>query len=407
MPKSVKPEVGGGKTIPQAIKDLDLDYLSPFFIDDLLASGKITEADVQNLISIYGSLSFWVDLASSSKGPLLDVFVRHPNVNADYAQLALYRTIEKYNFDSLIYVLTKNASDLNVTSNTTLTSGVNIFKSLNINSGVTLTLGAGPGIIIADTVNNAGNIVSGWVKGVGGNPGRPPGRGGDGAGGIIIFSKNITTGTISADGKNGEDGGSYVSSGGAQGGGAGLFWLIGSDMPGKGGNGGGASTGGIGNYNGGGGGNAGNNGGGGGDSTRISFSLWKDLLFELLKSITDWWLINIVGKTPLLYRNVPYLGGSGGGGGGDYTYSSGGGGGGGGEIVVIGLNITAGTISAKGGNGGVSSGYGGGGGGGGVVYVFYRNLSGSFSFNVAGGAGGADSGASGTAGVAKTIPLHY
>ncbi|RIB35140.1 MAG: hypothetical protein BXU00_02990 [Candidatus Nanoclepta minutus] len=50
--------VSGGKTIPQAIKDKDLNYLSLFLIDDLINKGYVTVDDYISLINSVGTLDF-------------------------------------------------------------------------------------------------------------------------------------------------------------------------------------------------------------------------------------------------------------------------------------------------------------------------------------------------------------
>ena len=145
-----------------------------------------------------------------------------------------------------------------------------------------------------------------------------------------------------------------------------------------------------------------------------SFSDAPSLLKELLKAVCDWWLVNVVGKTPTTTKSIPDLKGSGGGGGAaqDTDAACGGGGGGGGEIIIYGTSITAGTVNANGGAGGAGGtegarDAGGGGGGGGIIYVFYKSLSGTFTFSVAGGAGGTGdyAGAAGKAGSAVSFAV--
>jgi len=466
-----------GKTIPQAIKDKDLNYLSMFLIDDLIKNGSVTVNDYAALINSVGTPDFWavafsfasddiiasilnsssisIDKAASilnspsiSSEKIVSIFnsanispariksiLSSNNISANKVQAILYKMVDLGYYDRVLQIMTVDAQNSTISSNTNLTSGVNLYRTLTINSGVTLTLGSGPGVIIADIVNNYGSIVSGWVKGVGGK-GAANGDGGDGAGGIIILARNIIVGTIRADGKNGKNGGSGGATGWGYDGGDGVFWLIGSDLPGKGGNGGGR-CGGKGGYNGGGGGGedysgyvpgdtiydllvCGGNGGSFTAFTAVIFDTETALLNELFKSVVDWWIINVLGKRPTVYKNIPYLGGAGGGGGGAFTESyntpiedDGGGGGGGGQIIIYGTSITAGTITVRGGNGGnggaLSSSKGGGGGGGGVVYVFYRSYTGTFSIDVSGGAGGSGKGGNGengSRGTYRTIQLQ-
>jgi hypothetical protein len=342
-----------------------------------------------------------------------------PYISADRVQAILYRMADKGYFDKLLQVMTFDASDASFTTSTTLTTGVNRYRMLSIASGVTLTLGASPGVIIADTVTNNGTIASGWWRGAGGvGGGNNPGVGGRGAGGIIILARSIAIGTIIANGEKGGNGSPTTYSGNGGSGGGGLFWVVSPDTPPSGGNGGGPQ-GGAGNPNGGGGGGAYiYRGGAGGSSTVTSFASAQSYLAELFKTIVDWWLVNVMGKTPSSTKSIPSLGGGGGGGGGaiyDITYgiadAGGGGGGGGGQTVVYGTGVIAGTLIARGGGGGngySSYGGGGGGGGGGIIYVFYKSLTGTNTFNVAGGAGGTTPyypGAPGGAGIGRAIAV--
>jgi hypothetical protein len=336
------------------------------------------------------------------------------NTLANDAQSTLYKWIDGgADYDKLLQVLTYGASDYSVTASTTLTTGVNRYGTLSIASGVTLTLGAGPGVIIADTVSNSGTITSEWVKASGGAAGASgAGAGGAGCGGVIIVARSVTVGTVTANGASGASGSTVTTSAAGGTGGAGAFWVISPDLPPLGG----------GDYrpsdakrNGGsGGGLLPNSGGYCGDASVASFTDAGSLLGELLKSISDWWLVNVVGKTPTATKSIPSLGGSGGGGGGAYDNqcAGGGGGGGGGQIIIYGISVTAGTVQAKGGaggDGGTEGTYdaGGGGGGGGIIYVLYKSLTGTFTYDVSGGAGGTGdkAGAAGDAGVFRAIAV--
>jgi hypothetical protein len=337
-------------------------------------------------------------------------------IPANNAQSMLYSWIDGgADYDKLLQVILTGATDYSVTANTTLTTGVNRYKTLSIASGVTLTLGAGPGVIVADTVSNSGTIASGWTSASGGSPGASgAGAGGGGAGAVIIVARSITIGTITANGAAGEAGSTVAASASGGAGGAGNFWLISGDTVPSGGN-GDYTTGGAGNPNGGGGGGGYDNyGGAGGTATTSTYSVASDLLKDLFKPLVDWWLVNVMGKTPSSTRSLPSLGGSGGGGGSarDTTSASGGGGGGGGQIIVYGTSVTAGTVNAIGGGGGAggaegSYDCGGGGGGGGIIYIFYKSLTGTFTYDVSGGAGGTGdyAGAAGGAGAFRAIAV--
>jgi hypothetical protein len=342
------------------------------------------------------------------------VVLTHPNMTALGLQKIMYGMADAGAYDKLLYIITYGASNYSVTANTTLTTGVNRYATLSISSGVTLTLGADPGVIIADTVSNSGTIASGWVCGAGGSPGASgAGAGGNGRGAVIILARSITVGTVTANGAAGGNGSTVAASASGGAGGAGNFWLIGNDSVPKGGNGGG-SAGGAGNPNGGGGGGHGYGGGNGGSASTTTFNDALSLLSQLFKAVCDWWIINVMGKPLFSTTSIPTLGGSGGGGGGasDTVCAGGGGGGGGGQIIIYGTSVTAGTVQAKagaGGNGGNEGNYdsGGGGGGGGIIYVLYKSLTGTFTYDVSGGAGGTGdrAGGAGETGIFRAIAI--
>jgi hypothetical protein len=338
-----------------------------------------------------------------------------PGLRADRAQAILYQLIDDGYYDKVVGALTYGAPSATITSNTTLTAGINRYNYLSVASGVTLTLGAGPGILIANTISNLGTIASGWTCGAGGAAATSgAGAGGAGCGAVIILARSITVGTITSNGAAGGDGSVVTASSSGGAGGAGNFWLISGDSVPNGGTGG--YHGGAGNPNGGGGGGPSSTykGGDGGSATTTTYSTGLGLLTELLKATVDWWLVNVAGKTPTTTKSIPSLGGSGGGGGGarDTYGAGGGGGGGGGQIIIYSASVTAGTVQARGGaggNGGTEGSYdaGGGGGGGGIIYVFYKSLSGSFTYDVSGGAGGTGdyAGAAGGTGVFRAIAV--
>ncbi len=323
------------------------------------------------------------------------------NLPPDRAQSILYSWVDIGYRDRLLEVITYGAPNANITSTTTLTTGVNRYNNLSISSGVTLNIGAGPGVLITNTLTNSGTIASTWIRGAGGTGAA---SGGAGRGDIIIFARSITVGTINSNGTNG--GNAVNAAGAGYDGGAGGFWEVSGYPAGIGGN---AYAGGRGYKNAGGGGYGcyGVNcwyGGNGGNATVTTYTSLASLVSEMFKCLCDWWLINVLGRTPTTYKTLPSLGGSGGGGG---AANAGGGGGGGGQVIVIGNSVTAGTINARGGNGGngdpANYGYGGGGGGGGLIYVAYNSLTGTFTTSVAGGAGGTGYYANGYPGTAGSV----
>ena len=344
------------------------------------------------------------------------------NISGDRVQSIMYKFVDRGMYDKVIDILTATATSDTITAASSY-SGVVFRRSISISSGVTVSITDGPGVIVADTIENNGTIVSDWVMGAGGAAGASgAGAGGDGRGGIIILANTLKTGTISADGGDGGDGSTVADSGAGGDGGAGAFWII-SGMPDhttiRGGNGGGfdVSVTGAGNFNGGGG------GGGyfyaGGDSAIASvytFYSATTLIRTMFKAVIDYWIQNVLGKALTTAKTIPNLGGSGGGGGAaDDTYAaSGGGGGGGGQIIVYATTIYSGTITARGGNGGAAGAEGaydssGGGGAGGIIYIFYRNKAGTITTDVTYGvtpAAGADYvGTAATMGYAKEFKI--
>jgi len=371
-----------------------LNYGSSF-VAQILNSSKLSADRIADIIN---SASY--DILNRIKTVLTDA-----SLSADKIQAILYSIVDKGYYQRLVELFTFDAPSQNITANTTWTTGVNRLYQLTISSGVALTLDALPNVVIADTITNNGVITSG-IQNNGGS-----GGGGGGAKGIIIIAKNITVGTINANGGAGVNGGGVSN---PTSGGGGVLWIISGYDAGNGGagcpstntssgGGGGGQVGGAGGYA----------AGGGGSASVTSFADAISLLKEILKAVSDWYIVNVLSKKPTSIKSIPNLYGSGGGGGWVNALvcaeNGGGGGGQGGEIIIFGVNITAGAVNAKGGNGGSGSGTvcsgDGGGGGGGVIYVFYKSLSGTFTFNVDGGAGGggACTGGLGTKGSAVTF----
>jgi hypothetical protein len=303
-----------------------------------------------------------------------------------------------------IDIVTTGASSLMVSSNTSI-SGTNRYYVLTVSSGVTLTLDGQPNIIIAKTVNNYGTMDKTVTGASGGASVGGSGAGGQGGGGIIIFCDTFNnTGTIRANGGAGGNatGANTIANGYS--GGSGAFYRVGSDSAGTGGRGGG--NGGYGGINGGGGGSS---GGGSGDGSSITtFSTYSDLADDIKKSVADWFVRNVLGKSPSTSKPFPSIIGSGGGSGScvydpsvPYYNSGGGGGGGGGHIIVICLTANnTGSLVSIGGNGGngYSAGAGGGGGGGGLIYLLSKTILYSGTLTSSGGSGGTGSGGGGSSG---------
>ena len=354
----------------------------------------------------------------------LNMLLSNVNMPANYAQFLLYYLAQNYYYNKWVQTVTARAPSITFSANATISTSPLIAQSITIASGVTVTCGTHTCFFIAQSFNNQGTIVA---YGAPGGTSASGAYGGTGGGGILVIAITAALGTLNLSGSPGGNASTYsLSATGYAGSGGVLYYLTGMAVP-LGGTGGfvipgGAVVSGAGGYNGGGGGgSAGPNGdypgAPGGNATVYSFSSPNAMATYILQGLSDWWLINVLGKAPSSTTPLTIIYGSGGGGGSVSTgvSSGGGGGGGGGEVVVYGYNILSGTINAAGGNGGNGTGasgqsYGGGGGGaGGLVFILYGATSGSLTVNVAGGAGGVgststyygDTGASGTAYIAK------
>jgi hypothetical protein len=315
-----------------------------------------------------------------------------------------------------IDIVTTGASNVTYTSNTSI-SGTNRYNILSIASGVTLSLGGQPNVIIAKTIINYGTMDKTVTGASGGASVGGSGAGGQGGGGIIIFCDTFNNiGTIRANGGNGSNATGANAYGAGNAGGSGAFYRVGSDSAGTGGRGGGIA-GGSGGINGGGGGGVTTwalSGGTGDGSSITTFSSYSDLADDIKQAVADWFIRNVLGKSPTTSKPFPNIRGSGGGSGCcDYDYiigtynSGGGGGGGGGHILVICLTANnTGSFVSTGGNGGNgygTQGAGGGGGAGGLIYLLYKTIMNIGALTSSGGSGGTGSGGSGNAGGAGTV----
>ena len=382
-----------------------------FSIDTILRLFSSPKLDTTTVGNILKFMYFDLEKIERVRDIVRNVFTSSL-FTADKTQAIMYKLAEHGMYDVLLDAITYDAPSASITTSTTLTTGVSVYRDLSISSGVTLTLGQAPCVLIAKKIMNYGVITTDQIKGAGGAGAYGAGSGGGGAHGIIIMADELRTGTIRANGSNGTAATGVTGNAGGAAGGAGFFWEIGTYKAGNGGNGG--ASGGAGRYNGGGGGGASTYvGGAGGRATSLSFPDARSLLTELFKAMIDWALVNLASKTPSTTKNFPDLGGSGGGAGSSHSssgQSGGGGGGGGGQVVLFGNVLNAGRVEARGGAG--ANGYGsdsgaGGGGGGGIVYAIYKTLNGSFVFDVAGGAAGtsAVAGTAGSAGSAVTFQI--
>ncbi len=379
------------------------NVLSDAFAVDVFASANL-------------SASKAADILNSPKLSVSKAISILNGLSADRAQAILYSMADKLYVDKLVQILTNDAPDVTLSAATTYT-GVNRFKTLDL-GGYVYTADGQPHVIIADTIRDSvggGAIDKTKTGGAGGAAGQAPGAGGAGGGGLIIICRTFNA-VAHADGAPGEDGNRAptVTAAGAAGG-AGSMIRVGTDVPGNGGRGGywvggDPGAGGAPGAGGGGGYNSGSSdaGGDGGSITLTTYASYSALAADILKAAIDWWLVNVLGKTPTTTKSFPSCYGAGGGGGGDNSAAGddcGGGGGSGGWLCIIALDIQ-GTLTADGGAGG-SAGSGGGGGGGGIVYALYKNSC-TATLSAAGGAagsGGYYAPVAGGAGTAKAAAI--
>ena len=351
----------------------------------------------------------------------LNMLILSASMTANSAQFLLYYLAQNYYYNKWIETVTANApSSITFSANATLSTNVLIAQNITIASGVTVTCGTTTCFFVAQSFNNYGTVVA--YGGTGGVTATSSltNYGGTGGGGIVAIAITAVLGTLNVSGGIGGTSTNNSPGGNGGGGAGGVFYIVSGVTVPIGGTGGASGyLGAAGINGGGGGGNAvGTNGGKGGNATAYSFSSPNAMVTYILQGLSDWWLINVLGKSPSSTTPLAYMNGSGGGAGsgGNGGNVPGGGGGGGGEVVVYGYDIISGTINAAGGIGGnaysAGSAYpagGGGGGGGGLVFIFYGATSGGVTANVAGGTGGVGTtspsnglaGANGTAYIAK------
>jgi hypothetical protein len=344
---------------------------------------------------------------------------------ATAAQALLHSLADNNYYNKWVQAVTYNApTSVTFSTNTVISTNVLIAQNITVASGVTVTCGTTTCFFVAQSFNNQGTIVN-----PNGAPGGPSlggaGAGGNGGGGIVIVSITAALGTINVNGNPGGYAFGYDISGTGYTGSAGVFYVVsGVAVPlgGTGGFGTNGFNGAAGINGGGGGGSDGTTGGApGGGAIVYSFASPNAMVTYISHGISDWLLLNILGKSPPSVTPLAYMYGSGGGGGAAFqgAQAGGGGGGGGGEVVIYGYDVVSGTVNAVGGSGnkglsGCTNCYygGGGGGGGGLVFILYGATSGSVTANLAGGAGGTGYGASGyntpgTAGSAGSTGVLY
>jgi len=354
-------------------------------------------------------------------GSSLNMLLSNVNMPANYAQFLLYYLAQNYYYNKWIETVMANAPSITFSANATISTSPLIAQNITIASGVTVTCGTRTCFIITQSFNSQGTIVA--YGAIGGTPVTSgAAAGGTGGGGIAIIAVTAALGTVNVAGSPGGNGVTVAYSATGNTGVGGLFVILsGMTIPigGTGGSADNVSVWAPAGYNGGGAGGGGYpsggvGGGGGGIATAAySFASANSMLTYILQGVSDWWLINVVGKAPSSTTPLLTFYGSGGGSAAYYSgyVGSGSGGGGGGEAIIYAFNIISGTVNAAGGAGGNSTAYsgGGGGGGGGFVFILYGATSGSVTANVAGGAGGVSStgtlygatGANGTAYIAQ------
>ena len=385
------------------------------FVTNLIQNPYLGFTNASQILSA-ASTSALASIAISTNVPVTTILALISNsaLSATAAQGLLYGLANNYYYNKWLQVVTYNApTSVTFSTNTVISTNVLIAQNITIASGVTVTCGTTTCFFVAQVFNNQGTIVNPYGA-PGGNVGTGCGQGpgGTGGGGVVIIAYTAAIGTINVNGSPGGTGAINVScpAGGPAGAGVGgqLAIVSGISVP-IGGTAGncGALAGGAGEPNGGGGGAGGVvNGVPGGSATVYSFPNGNALITYAVQGVSDWWMSNVVGKTPSSVTPLLFVYGSGGGAGGEVSlssYAGAGGGGGGGEVIVFGDEVTAGAVYAAGGNGGYDTGGcgGGGGGAGGIVLVFYGpgGLNGAMSLDLAGGGTGVSaSGVSGLAG---------
>jgi hypothetical protein len=373
------------------------------FVTNLIQNPYLGFTNASQILSAASS-SVLASIAISTNVPVTTILALISNaaLSATAAQGLLYGLANNYYYNKLIQTITYNATSITFSTNATISTSPLIAQSITIASGVTVACGLNTCYFVAQTFNNQGVVVNTNATYAAG-PSNGGGGGGGGGGGIAVLAITAAVGTINVNGYNGGNGStSFTTGGGCAGGYAWDYWVTvsGVGIPG-GGNGGSpdCSIGvGSGHYNGGGGGASlavCGGAGGGAAPTVYSFPGYQSLVTYMMESVADWWLVNIVGKSPPQTASILSFYGAGGGDGGGAAYTgyagAGGGGGGAGEAIIYGYNVEAGTVNAYGGNGGngvvSSTSAAGGGGGGGLVFVIYGpgGLSGTMNVNVAGG----------------------
>lgn len=223
------------------------------------------------------------------------------SITADKAQSIMYDS--NLSTSKLIDIITNTAGDAIISANTTI-SNVSRYKNLTINSNRWLYVGGQPGVIICNTLTNNGIIDKTATGGAGGANGAGyGGAGGNGGGGLLILCKNFDNNYyVQAKGVAGSMGGmanNGIPSQGSPGSTKTIYRYSTSSYSGSGGTGGG--------------GNFCPPGGAGGTPTYMTTTAFN--IFNLVrKAGIDWYLVNVISKSPTSTTAFLDVGGPGGGG---------------------------------------------------------------------------------------------
>jgi len=294
------------------------------FVTNLIQSPYLGFTNASQILSA-ASTSALASIATSTNVPVTTILALISNaaLSATAAQGLLYGLANNYYYNKWLQVVTYNApTSVTFSTNTVLSTNVLIAQNITISSGVTVTCGTTTCFFIAQVFNNQGTIVNpyGAPGGTGGSGG---GTGGIAGGGVVIITYTAAIGTINVNGSVGGTAYYYTGASGVGWWGAtgisGQFAVVsGISVPIGG-------TGGIGsNYTpfggvpnaGSGGGTANNWGWSGGPAVVYSFANGNALVTYAVQGISDWWLSNVVGKSPPSVTPLLFVYGSGGGGGG-------------------------------------------------------------------------------------------
>jgi hypothetical protein len=254
-------------------------------------------------------------------GSSLNMLLSNVNMPANYAQFLLYYLAQNYYYNKWVQTVTASAPSITFSANATISTSPLIAQSITIASGVTVTCGTRTCFIITQNFNSQGTIVA--YGAIGGTPATSGAvAGGTGGGGIAIIAVTAALGTVNVAGSNGGNGVTLAANVDGLTGVGGLFVILsGMTIPigGTGGTADGVAAWSPAGHNGGGAGacgypGGGVSGGGGGNATAAySFASANSMLTYILQGVSDWWLMNVVGKAPSSTTPLLTFYGSGGG----------------------------------------------------------------------------------------------